>query len=80
MLALTVAVPFLALAALLLEDVERSVIGAIAATGFCGCALAYWLDLSIRGDVSALAMAINPGGDALMSGDSVESFLTGSHR
>ncbi len=79
-LGLTVAVPFLALAALLLKDVDRSVIGAIAATGFFGCALAYWLDLAIRGDVSALATAINPSGDALLAGDSVESLLNGSRR
>jgi hypothetical protein len=79
-LGLTVAVPFLALAALLLNDVERDVIGAIAATGFLGCALAYWLDLAIRGDLSALATAINPSGDAFFAGDSVESLLTGSRR
>jgi hypothetical protein len=79
-LGITVLVPFLALAALLLNDVERGVIGAIAATGFFGCALAYWLDLVIRGDLSALAGAINPAGDALLAGDSVESLMSGSRR
>ncbi len=79
-LGLTVLVPFLALAALLLKDVERGVIGAIAATGFFGCALAYWLDLTIRADLGALATAINSSGDALLAGDSVESFLSGSRR
>jgi serine/threonine protein kinase len=79
-LGLTVAVPFLALAALLLKDVERDVIGAIAATGFLGCALGYWLDLAIRGDVAALATAIHPSGDSLGAGDSVDSLLTGSRR
>lgn len=79
-LALTVSVPFLALAALLLKDVERDVIGAIAATGFLGCALGYWLDLAIRGDVGALATAIHPSGDSLLAGDSVDSLLTGSRR
>ena len=73
-------VPFLALAALLLKDVERDVIGAIAATGFLGCALGYWLDLAIRGDVGALATAIHPSGDSLLAGDSVDSLLTGSRR
>jgi hypothetical protein len=68
------------LAALLLKEVERDVIGAIAATGFLGCALGYWLDLAIRGDLSALATAINPSGDAHFAGDSVESLLTGSGR
>jgi hypothetical protein len=76
----TVLVPFLALAALLLNDVQRAEIGAIAATGFFGCALAYVLDLSIRADLAALAAAINPGSDGLLSGDSAVSFLTGSRR
>ncbi len=75
-LGLTVLVPFLALAALLLKDVERGVIGAIAATGFIGCALAYWLDLTIRADIGALATAINPTSDALLAGDSVESLVS----
>jgi hypothetical protein len=79
-LGLTVLVPFLALAALLLNDVQRPVIGAIAATGFFGCALAYLLDLAIRADVAALAAAVNPSSDALLGGDSVESFLGGSRR
>jgi hypothetical protein len=79
-LGLTVLVPFLALAALLLNDVQRAVIGAIAATGFFGCALAYLLDLAIRADVAALAAAVNPTSDALLGGDSVESFLGGSRR
>jgi eukaryotic-like serine/threonine-protein kinase len=76
----TVLVPFLSLAALLLNDVQKAEIGAIAATGFFGCALAYVLDLSIRADLGALAAAINPGSDGLLSGDSVESYLTGSRR
>ncbi|MEX0677999.1 MAG: serine/threonine-protein kinase [Pirellulales bacterium] len=79
-LGMTVLVPFLALGALLLNDVQRAEIGAIAATGFFGCALAYFLDLSIRADLGALATAINPHSDALLAGDSVESYLTGSGR
>jgi serine/threonine protein kinase len=79
-LALTVAVPFLALAALLLNDVSKPVIGAIAATGFFGLALAYYLDLAIRADLAALAVAINPGRDALLAGDSADSLLSGSRR
>jgi len=73
-------VPFLALEALLTIDVGRGVIGALAAIGFLGCALAYVLDLAIRADLSALATAMNPSGDALVAGDSLDSFLTGSRR
>jgi serine/threonine protein kinase len=79
-LGLTVSVPFLALAALLVNDVARDVLGAIAATGFLGCALGYWFDLTIRADLVALATAINPSGDALLGGDSVESLMGDSRR
>ncbi len=79
-LGLTVAVPFLALAALLLNEVARDVLGAIAATGFLGCVIGYWFDLAIRADLGALATAISPSGDALLSGDSVESLLGDSRR
>jgi serine/threonine protein kinase len=79
-LGLTVLVPFLALAALLLNDVQRVTIGAIAATGFFGCGLAYLLDLAIRADLGALAAAINPGTDALFASDSLDSLLGGSRR
>jgi hypothetical protein len=77
---LTVLVPFLALAALMLNDVEQGTIGAIAATGFLGCGLAYLLDLAIRADLGALAAAINPSTDVLFGGDSMDSLLTGSRR
>ncbi len=79
-LGLTFAVPFLALAALLTIDVGKPVLGVITAIGFLGCALGYFLDLTIRADLAALAAAINPSGDALMGGDSVESYLGGSRR
>jgi hypothetical protein len=79
-LGLTVAVPFLALAALLINDVPRDVLGAIAATGFLGCVLGYWYDLTIRADLGALATAISPSGDVLLSGDSVDSLLGDSRR
>lgn len=79
-LGLTVAAPFLALAALLVNDVARDVLGTIAATGFLGCVLGYWFDLAIRADLGALATAINPSGDALLSGDSVGSLLGDSRR
>jgi serine/threonine protein kinase len=78
-LGLTVLAPFLALAALLVNDVQRVTIGAIAATGFFGCGLAYLLDLAIRADLSALATALNPSTDALFAGESIDSF-TGSRR
>ncbi len=80
-LGVTVSLPFIALAALLLlGDSGRAVIGALAAIGFLGCALAYLLDLAIRADLAALAAAMNPGGDVLGAGDSLDSFLTGSRR
>jgi serine/threonine protein kinase len=82
-LGVTVLVPFLALAAFLFNDVvdvERATIGAIAATGFFGCALAYLLDLAIRSDLGALAASINPSTDALLGGDSLDSVLSGSRR
>ena len=79
-LGLTVALPFIALAALLMWDSARAVIGALAAIGFLGCALAYVLDLAIRADLAALAAALNPSGDTLSAGDSLDSFLSGSRR
>jgi eukaryotic-like serine/threonine-protein kinase len=79
-LGVTVSTPFIALAALLWTDSGRAVIGALAAIGFLGCALAYLLDLAIRADLGALATAINPSGDSLGGGDSLDSLLTGSRR
>src|SRR5262249_25876937 len=79
-LGLTVAVPFLALAAVVLIDVGRLVIGALAAIGFLGCALAYLLDLAIRADLAALLAAMNPGGDPFHSADALDSFLSSSRR
>ena len=77
----TVSLPFIALGALLLiSDSEKGVIGALAAIGFIGCVLAYLLDLSIRADLAALATAMNPSGDSLGGGDSLDSLLTGSRR
>jgi len=76
----TLSVPFLALGALLMIDVGRAVIGALAAIGFLGCVLAYVLDLAIRADLSALAAAMNSSGDALAAGDSFDSTLAGSRR
>ena len=79
-LALTVSVPFVALVAAVFINFDRAVIGALGGVGLAGCALAYLLDLMIRGDLAALAAAINPGGDALLSGESLDSFLSGSRR
>ena len=80
----TVALPFIALAALLAGrsdgHSDRAVIGSLAAIGFIGCVLAYLLDLAIRADLGALATAMNPSGDSLGGGDSLDSLLTGSHR
>lgn len=80
MLALAVAIPFLAIfAAIALHD-ETLVIGALAGLGLAGCGLAYGLDLAIRGDLAALAAVISPGADPLVGSDSLDSRLTGSHR
>ncbi len=79
-LALTVSVPFLAMAALVLINFDRPVIAALCGIGLLGCGLAYWLDLAIRGDLAALAATMNPGGDALLASDTIDSLLTGSRR
>ncbi|HEY1785698.1 MAG TPA: serine/threonine-protein kinase [Pirellulales bacterium] len=79
-LALTVSVPFFALLALVLINFERSVIAALSGIGLLGCGLAYWLDIVIRGDLTALAGTMNPGGDALLASDTIDSLLTGSRR
>ena len=84
-LGLTFSVPFVALLALLaLSSIElvalddRTVLGALAGLGLVGSGLAYWLELTIRADLAALAGTMNPSGDARLSGDTVDSFLTGS--
>ncbi len=79
-LALTVSVPLLSLPALVLIDFNRYATAALGGVGVVGCGLAYLLDLAIRGDLAALAAAMNPGGDALMAGDTLDSFLTGTRR
>jgi hypothetical protein len=79
-LAWTVSVPFLALGALVLINFDRPVMGALGLLGLFSCGFAYALDLTIRADVSALAAAINPSGDALGSSDSFDSLVTGSRR
>jgi hypothetical protein len=79
-LGFTVAVPFIALMAAGLINFDRLVILALGGVGLAGCGLAYLLDLNIRGDVAALAAAINPSGDPLFATDSVDSFTTRSRR
>ena len=80
-LGLTISVPFLALSAAVQLVFNPEVIGALGAMGLVGCGLAYWLDLTIRGDLAALAASMDSGGDALLAGESSDSFLTGSgHR
>ena len=64
----------------MLINFERSVIAALSGIGLLGCGLAYWLDLVIRGDLTALAGTMNPGGDALLAGDTIDSLITGSRR
>jgi hypothetical protein len=76
-LGLTVAVPFIDLLAAVYVQFDRPVIAAMGAIGLAGCGMAYLLDLTIRGDLAALAAAISPGSDPL-GGESVDSFLSGS--
>jgi serine/threonine protein kinase len=80
-LALAVAIPFLAIFAVLaLEEIDSGVIGSLAGLGLLGCGLAYVLDLTIRGDLTALAAVINPSTDPLAGSDSLDSRLSASHR
>ena len=79
-LGLTVSVPFLALSALVQLSFHPEVIGGLGALGLVGCGLAYLLDLTIRGDLAALAASMDTGGDALLASESADSFLTGSGR
>lgn len=79
-LGLTFSVPFLALFALVFlhmgeETVNLIVIGALGGIGIIGCGLGYLLDLTIRSDLGALAGAMSPAGDALLSGDTLDSHL-----
>ncbi len=77
-LALTFSVPFLALIALVFFQSEQAVMGALGGIGLAGSALAYVLDLAIRGDLAALMATLNPSGDPLGTSDSFEARLAGS--
>ena len=79
-LALTLSIPFVALAALVLVAFQRPVIGGLGGLGLISCAIGYLLDVTIRGDLAALAAVINPGGDVLLASDSIEAALSGSRR
>lgn len=79
-LVLTVSVPFLALLALVLINFDRTLIGVLCGIGLLGCDFAHWLDQAIRGDLAALASAMNPDGDALLLSDSMDSSLSDSRR
>ncbi|HEV3138515.1 MAG TPA: serine/threonine-protein kinase, partial [Pirellulales bacterium] len=79
-LGLTVSVPFVAVLAFVQLSFDPEVISTLGAIGLFGCGLAYWLDLTIRGDLAALAASMDPSGDALLAGESHDSFLTGVGR
>jgi eukaryotic-like serine/threonine-protein kinase len=79
-LALTLSIPFVALAALVLVAFQRPVIGGLGGLGLISCAIGYLLDVTIRGDLAALAAVISPGGDVLLASDSIEAALSGSRR
>jgi hypothetical protein len=78
---LAVAVPFIAVtAAAFIEGSGRWPIVVLGGIGLIGFALAYFFDVTLRGDLAALAGVINPSGDKLANSDSLDSFLTGSRR
>ena len=79
-LGVTLSVPFIAISAVVFINFDRWVIAGLGGVGLIGCALAYFLDLTIRGDAAALAAAIKPGSDPLLATDSVDSALAGSRR
>jgi serine/threonine protein kinase len=76
-LAITLSVPFIAISAVVFINFEPWVIASLGGVGLIGCVLAYFLDLTIRGDAAALAAAINPGGDPLFATESADSSLSG---
>ncbi len=76
---LAVAVPFLAVTVLVGLDDGKAAIGGLGIVGLVGFGLSFWLALVIRNDVAALAIASQPAGTTLASGnDSSNSFWTGS--
>ncbi len=78
---LAVAVPFIAVtAAAFMDRSDRMPIAVLGGVGLVGFGLAYFFDVSLRGDLAALASVISPSGDSLGAGDSLDSFLTGSRR
>ncbi len=78
--AVAVAVPFVAVTAAAFMRDDRQPIMVLSCVGLVGFALAYFFDVALRGDISALAGVIQPSGDMLGSGDSLDSFLTGSRK
>ena len=78
---LAVAVPFIAVvAAVFMGPNDRMPVVVLAGIGLAGFALAYFFDLSLRGDLAALAGVLSPSGDTLGSRDTLDSFLTSSRR
>ena len=75
------AVPFIAVtAAAFMNQDDRTPIAVLGGIGLIGFALAYFFDVTLRGDLAALAGVINPSGDKLANSDSLDSYLTGSRR
>ena len=75
-----VAVPFVAVTAAAFMRDDRMPIAVLGGVGLVGFALAYFFDVALRGDLAALAGVMQPSGDMLGSGDSLDSFLSGSRR
>ncbi len=80
------AAPFLSVIVLVMvslatgDPVRPEVLGALGLGGLVSLGLCFRLALSIRDDLGALAGALSPGGDALSSSETFDSFLAGSSR
>jgi eukaryotic-like serine/threonine-protein kinase len=77
---LAVAAPFIAVMVMVFVNTDRWPVGVLGGVGLLGFALAYFFDVSLRGDLAALAGMMNPGGDALGSGDSFDQLVGSSRR
>jgi serine/threonine protein kinase len=77
---LAISVPFLALILLVYSEAEKGItmwLGVFGLIGFLAC---FWIDRTIRDDLAALALIVNPSGTSLAGAETSDSFLTGSRR
>ncbi|MBX9791607.1 MAG: serine/threonine protein kinase [Pirellulales bacterium] len=62
------------------DNLKTGVLGVLGLGGLISSGLCFWLALSIRNDLGALAGALSPGGDPLSSSEAFDSFLAGTSR